>query len=279
MENKENIEQTNNLKDLGKFEKDYKFAHLWDRCVYDLIYNPEEYVNQFVDLLNKYGVDKNSRILDTATGSGFPSLDMYERGYENIIFTDGSDDQIELFNEKAQDKGFDLRSQKVLWQELPDKFEKESFKALFCKASIWYAAGGWNQDYNPTKEETLSAIKDVLQNFYDLLEDGGVLYVDKFKDSEVDHKDTVGKFTVDGEEKELIFYTHREPERQTRYAQMLVKDVNTGEEKGLPNVTYDLKEPEFEELMKDVGFDFERPNLSEEPFFTHWLAIKNKKQD
>jgi hypothetical protein len=55
---------------------------------------------------------------------------------------------------------------------------------------------------------------------------------------------------------------------------MIIKDIETGTEEGLPNVTYDLKENELEDLLKEAGFAVTKPNLSEEKFFAHWLAIK-----
>ena len=258
------------------FDHEPTFAELWDRCVYELIYtNPRKYAQQLSDLFQSHGVTKDSAILDTCTGSGFPSLDMYELGYRNITFVDGSDDQIELFLKKAKAKSLDIPSKKYLWQELPKHFAEKQFKALICKASIWYAAGGWNKDFQPKKETTLKVLKKTLSIFYDLLDDGGVLYLDKFKDDEVDHKDTVGMFEFGKTKKEIIFYTHREGD--VRKAQMIVRDLQTGKEEGLPNITYNLKEAELEKILKDVGFSVIKPSLSEEKFFVSWLAIKNPK--
>ena len=263
------------LKDLGNFEIEPQYAYLWDRCVYELLYNPKEYVKELTGLLEGHGVDRKSKILDTCAGSGFPALDMVEMGYENLTCVDGSDDQIELFAKKAEAKGFDARSEKCLWQDLPQHFKEAQFQALICKGSIWYAGGGWNKDALPERESSLKALKDTLAIFYSLLDKGGVLYLDKFRDDEVDHKDAVGTFEVQGKKKELLFYTHREKELSIRRAKMLIKDVETGIEEGLPNVTYDLKAEELEQALKDVGFSVTRPNLPEEKFFAVWLAIKN----
>jgi len=262
------------LKDLGNFETEPQYAYLWDRCVYELLYNPNEYVKGLTGLLGGYGIDKKSKILDTCAGSGFPALDMVELGYENITCVDGSDDQIELFAKKAEVKGVENRSEKCLWQDLPQHFSEGQFQALICKGSIWYAGGGWNKDALPERESSLKALKETLAIFYSLLEKGGVLYLDKFRDSEVDHKDAVGTFEVQGKKKELIFYTHREKENNIRRAKMIIKDIDTGLEDGLPNVTYDLKGGELEQILKEIGFSVVKPNLPEEKFFAVWLAIK-----
>lgn len=263
------------IKDLGKFKTEPKYAVLWDKCVYELLYNPQEYTKELCALFNKYGVSKESQMLDTCAGSGFPALDMNEQGYKNITCVDGSDDQIELFNNKAAVKNIPLRSKKCSWLELPAHFQPEQFKALICKGSVWYAGGGWNKDFLPEREKTLGALKQTLKIFHSLLEMGGVLYIDKFKDTEVDHKDIVGTFEVGDEKKELIFWTHREKENSIRRAMMITKDIATGKETGLPNVTYDLKEEELEDVLKEVGFSITKPNFPEEKFFTCWLAIKN----
>ena len=262
------------FKDLGNFEVEPEYAFLWDRCVYDLLYEPDKFVEGFSDLLAQHGVNKDSKILDTCAGSGFPALDMYGNGYKNVTCVDGTEDQIALFNKKAETKNLDIRSQLCSWQELPQHFESEQFKALICKGSIWYAGGGWNKDSQPTREDSLTALKETLKIFYSLLESKGVLYLDKFKDDEVDHKDKVGTFTVQGKKKDLIFYTCRDRDAGIRRAKMLTKDVETGVEEGLPNVTYDLKAEELEQALKEVGFSVERPDFKEEKFFATWLAVK-----
>jgi SAM-dependent methyltransferase len=272
----EDIKQpkSEHLKDLGSFDVEPEYAYLWDRCVYELLYDPEKYVKELSDLLNQHGVDKVSNILDTSAGSGFPALDMCESGYKNMVCVDGSDDQISLFNEKAETKGLDIRSQKCSWEDLPQHFDAEQFKALICKGSIWYAGGGWNKEAVPDRESSLKALRETLSIFYSLLSHGGVLYLDKFKDDEIDHKDAVGTFEVQGKKKELIFYTHREKDLNIRRAKMLIKDLETGVEEGLPNVTYDLKAEELEDALVEVGFTVIRPELSEEKFFSTWLAVK-----
>lgn len=258
-----------------KFNHEPSYAELWDRCVYELLYDPEIFVTEFCSLLEKYGVTKDSEILDSCAGSGFPSLDMIRKGYSNLICVDLSDDQIELFKKKAQKENLSVESQKVAWLDIPKYFKNEKFKAIICKGSIWYASGGWNKDHVPNQTSTLKALRDTLTVFYSALESGGILYVDKFKDNEVDHRDVVGIMQIGQERKELIFYTHREQEKQIRSAQMIVRDIETGKEEGLPNITYDLKGKELEDTLKEVGFiNIQKVNLPSEKTFDIWIAQK-----
>ncbi len=262
------------LPDLGSFDAEPQYAYLWDRCVYKLLYNPEKFAAGLGELFAQHGVTKDSAILDTCAGSGFPALDMIDQGYNNFSCADATDDQIELFNKKAAAQGLDIQSVKSSWEELPQHFNAATFNALICKGSLWYAAGGWNSDFVPDKETALAAIKKTIEIFYSLLKPGGVLYVDKFKDTEIDHKDTVGTFSVAGRKKEMIFWATRDRVNNIRRAKMITRDVETGEETGLPNITYDLKEAELEKILRDVGFTVSRPNLPEEKFFSNWIAIK-----
>ncbi len=264
----------NELKNLGTFENDPEFAYLWDRCVYEMLYTPDKFVDEFSSLLEKHGVTKVSAILDSAAGSGFPALDMVEKGFLNIACIDVSDDQIRLLNKRAESKNLSIRSHKVSWDKIPEHFKNKKFKAIICKGSLWYAAGGWNKEYVPERESSLSVIKNTLKIFHSMLDVGGILYVDKFKDDEINHRDTVGIFNVGENKKELIFYTHRDQEKKIRRAAMIVKDTETGKEESLPNVTYDLKEEEMESLLTEVGFSFTKSNLKQEKFFTNWLATK-----
>ncbi len=264
------------LKNFGEFSKEPRFADLWDKCVYNLLYDPEKFTEEFSQLLAEYGVDKSSKILDTCAGSGFPALDMYKNGYSEVFVVDGFDDAVALFNEKAEEAGLDIRSERCTFKELAKHFEAEQFKALICRGTIWYAEeGGWNQDFIPSRDGALKAVRDAIATFHSLLETGGVLYVDKFKDTEVPHKDTVGTFKVAGKEKELIFCTQLDRDTDIRRAHMITKDVETEEETFKPNVTYNLKEEELEQILQEVGFSIVKPDLVEEKFFTSWLAIKN----
>ncbi len=54
---------------------------------------------------------------------------------------------------------------------------------------------------------------------------------------------------------------------------MLLRDSN-GDEKGLPNVAYDLSNDEMESMLKEAGFKAEKLTIKSERHFTVWLARK-----
>jgi hypothetical protein len=73
---------------------------------------------------------------------------------------------------------------------------------------------------------------------------------------------------------ELIFWTQRFPEKHLRRASMLRKAAD-GQERGVPNVTYDLRGSELLAMMKSVGFvNIKQIKLKSDSHFTAWIAQK-----
>lgn len=236
-----------------KFDKDPEFAELWDACIFRLLYDTDKYTEDLINLFKDLGINKDSNIIDVASGGGFPSLKLAQKGF-NVICTDGSDDEIDLFNDKAKKLELNIVSKKVMWSDLDKKFPENSFDFILCRGnSFIYAAGGWNEEIEIDKGKSLAEYKKTLDIFYKILKPGGYLYVDKFKDSETDHREKVGEIQInDSDPEDLVFWTHRIIDRDIRKASMLrIKDRI---EDGIPNVTYDLKFNELEKMIKDVGF-------------------------
>ena len=84
-----------------KFEKEPLFAELWDACLYNLLYDSNEYVKEIINLFEKNKIRKDSKIIDTSAGTGFPSIELTEKGYD-IDCMDATDDEIEVFSRKAK---------------------------------------------------------------------------------------------------------------------------------------------------------------------------------
>lgn len=135
--------------------------------------------------------------------------------------------------------------------------------------------GGWNELIKIDRKKALKSYQDTLKYFYDLLKDGGVFYVDKFKDSETTHKVVVANMKVVGQPvQELIFWTQRFPKQKIRRASMIRKDSD-GTEHRVPNITYDLSEKELQGMMKTVGFrNIKRLRMKTEKHFNVLIAQK-----
>jgi glycine/sarcosine N-methyltransferase len=257
-----------------KFDKEPIFAELWDACLYNLLYDSEKYVDEILRLFNDKEITKQSHIIDVSAGTGFPALELIEKGYD-VDCMDAMDDEIEVFTEKAKKKGLKTRCKKLTWLEMPKHYKKEDYNLVFCRGnSFIYAAGGWNKSQGVDKKKSLEIYEKTLKVFYNLLEDSGTLYIDKFKDSEKPHKTKVGVVQIKDKKYDLIFYNEVNIKSKERYAAMLLRDEN-GKEKGLPNMTYLLSGKELEDMLKNVGFKkVEKINLKSEGHFDVWLATK-----
>ncbi len=265
---------TQNSKRTFIFDKEPTFAELWDKCVYGLLYNIDEYLQDIEELFTKLGVTKKSYIIDASAGGGFPSLDLIKAGY-NIVCTDGFQDEVDLFNKKSKSFELEARCINVRWENLQSNFQNNTFDFLFCRGnSFIYAGGGWNETIEIEQDKSLSNYKQTLSTFYDLIKPNGWIYIDKFKDSETSHREKVGEIKVGNNPNEdLIFWTQRFPEKRIRQASMIRK--NESGERGVPNITYDLSAPELEKMFVEVGFkNVQKINLNSEKHFDIWIAQK-----
>jgi hypothetical protein len=190
------------------FSSEPSFAELWDKCVNNLLYNISDYIRDIEELFSSKGINKFSKIIDISAGGGFPALDLSLQGY-TIDCIDSSDDQVKLFNKKAEEYKLNIRCKRAFWRDIPSFNKNNEYDFLFCRGnSFIYAGGGWNVEQNINEIEVKKAFEQTLQFFYSLLKSGGYMYIDKFKDTEVSHYKTVCEIKVAGGENEkLIFWT------------------------------------------------------------------------
>lgn len=257
------------------FDHEPSFAELWEVCVYNLMYDVARYCDDIEKMFAYIGITNTSRIIDVAGGGGFPALDLAARGF-TIDCIDGFSDEVVLFNQRAEERGVSTRCKQVLWSELPGAFSSQTHDFMFCRGnSFIYAGGGWNELVEINKQSALKKYRDTAKIFFDLLKPGGYLYIDKFKDSEVSHKETVAQIRVNsGEPEDLIFWTERFPEKKIRRASMIRRKTD-GSESGIPNITYDLTFPELEEILKEAGFSsVETLAIPSEHYFDIRIARK-----
>lgn len=256
-------------------EEEPNVAELWRLIEYKLLYDIDEYLDEMEELFKKLGINKKSKLLDTCVGPGFFCTELLENGYQ-LTTTDKSKEMVKPFLRTLKEKGINHKVTESTWLDLPKYFKKNSFDLLFNRGNtLIYADGGWNEKKIPDKKKTLNALRKTLKVYYDLLKKGGYLYVDKYRDSEIPSKKVAAKLKIrkTKEDKEIVFYVERKPEKNIRYAQALLRDRD-GHEKGLPNMAYDLTEDEMESLLKEVGFSVKKLKLKNEKHFVVWLAKK-----
>ena len=254
------------------FDHEPSFAELWELCNNKLLYDAASYGDELANLLTNKGLGKHSAIADVAAGSGFPALELSKRGFD-IKCTDGFQDEVDLFNKRAEELKLAVRCDKIVWNDLPKRYAKNSLEFVLCRGnSFIYADGGWNSLITIKAEGALKSYAETAAIFFDLLKPGGFLYIDKFKDSETTHKEKVLTIKInDNDPEDLIFWTEREKIRRAS----MVRRKATGEESGVPNITYDLAFPELRWILKSVGFSkIEDIALSSEKHFDILFAQK-----
>lgn len=256
------------------FGSEPKFSELWDVCLHELLYNKDFYVSEILGLFKKLKIDRSSKILDSCAGTGFISLYLRGEGFD-VDCMDLMKDEIDLFKKKANSIQVNSTISQLSWNEIPKKYNSSSYDFLFCRGnSFIYAAGGWNESCEIDLAQSLSSYEKTLKVFYDVLKERGYLYLDKFPDDEVSHKDLVAKIKVGDKEKDLLFCTNRLLSKNYREAALITRD-HDGAETGIPNVSYDLSEKELDSLLMKVGFrKIERLKLKSEKNFVVWLAQK-----
>lgn len=268
------ISDKDNLETL-EVEEVPAFPYLWKLAEYNLLYNAEAYTDEIKALFEKNGITKQSKILDTCVGPGFLSTELLKSGY-SLCTADKNPHMIIPFQNTLKELGIEHKTTISPWLDLPQHFEKDSFDFIFNRGNTFiYAAGGWNEMKTVNKSESLEIMQKTLQVYYDLLKTGGCLYIDKFRDSEIPDKKVVARLNIEKDKKQedLVFYVERKPEQTIRFAQVLLRDKD-GDERGLPNVAYDLSEDEMEVILKKVGFEVSRLSIKSERHFTVWLAKK-----
>ena len=269
------ISDKGNLKEII-VDEEPNVSELWKLIEYELLYDSKAYVEEMEAVFKKIGLSKKSKYLDTCVGPGFFCTELLEKGY-NLKTSDKSQEMIKPFLKTLKKEGIEHKVVISSWLNLHKHFKKNSFDMLFNRGNtLIYANGGWNEKKKIEKRESLNAIKKTLKIYYNLLKKGGYLYVDKYKDSEIPGKKIAAKLKIKKtkEDKDIIFYVERKPEKNLRYAQGILKD-KSGHEKGLPNMAYDLTENEMETLLKEVGFTvIEKMKMKNEKHFVVWLAKK-----
>ncbi len=271
---KNNMEKTEPLNNILEIHNDPSQDEIWDLCVRNFLYDQKKYVDEIVALFERLGITKESKIADVSAGGGFLALDLIGFGYKVDCFDAFVSD---LFNENAKKQGRETTCKEILWKDIPNIITSEQYDFIFCRGnSFIFAGGGWTELTNIDMKKVQTDYSRVARIFADMLKTGGHMYIDKFKDSELGHREKLATIKVGNQIQDLMFSSKRSPETKTRqvFMQRIVGNevVNTE-----TRITYDLLEKELVEFLKNGGFsNIEKitPEISEEKHFDIWLARK-----
>lgn len=231
------------------------FHQLWDVCMERHLTTPATLLDDLETVFARHGVTRSSLILDTCCGSGSFDIALMNRGYD-LTTTDGDSEMLKLFRKNLAENSIVLEPIFSKWSALPSVFGDKKFDVLICCGnSFIYAGGYWNCDGEIDREKALGNILETLKTFRSLLAPGGIFLVDKPADDEQTTRELIAHVCVaDSEMYDVFFSIVFDVTGQRRNAQILLRHKVTGEEIGVPNVAYHLKDAELKELLIEAGF-------------------------
>jgi SAM-dependent methyltransferase len=220
---------------------------LWQFCL-EFEYDRSVLVTGISEWLEQKRVGK---ILDCACGTGFPSLDLIQRGFQ-VTCTDGSPAMLTAFESNAERMHVNARARLIKWNNLPLHFSKE-FDALFCRGSSLIYADSWDKIGVPGKDSILEAVT----SFHSCLRQGGYLYVDTTSAESLRstqcEEHVYPKRLIKGADVQLTERVETDVLRKVRkWTTKLVVDGATHE---LCRQSYYLPHEELLEMLRDVGFE------------------------
>jgi SAM-dependent methyltransferase len=148
-------------------------SNAWDQEVRNLW--PKNYPESLSKALKDFGV---STILDCAGGTGFPSIELKEMGWD-VNYSDASDSMISFFDQKTKSKSLDIPMYKSKWETLSGNIPNR-YDALMCSGNSISNINTYDSESTFTKEAILANIKLAAKEFYTMLNNGGVLYIDLY---------------------------------------------------------------------------------------------------
>lgn len=180
----------------------------------------------------------------------------------------------ELFDNNAKKYGVEVQCQPALWQDLPEALADKQYDFIFCRGNSYiYAGGGWDEVRDVDQAKIMTDYQKTMDIFAGIMADGGYMYIDKFKDDELGHKEKLATIKVGAEPQDLVFSSRRFSALKNRQAIMELIAHDTVVQKEV-RVTYDLSEAELMQLAVNSGLKIERIEVTEEKHFDVWLARK-----
>jgi len=245
-------------------------VQLWDICIKFLW--DETYIKSLNSFLKKKEV---KTILDCAGGTGFPSIALKKLGWD-IAYSDKSETMLKVFKEKLKEEQLQIPYYISDWAELSKNIPKK-FDAILCRANSLIYIDSWGKNKIQNKE-TKERIKKSLQEFYNLLNKNGLLYIDIINKNEYDQSkypiiEDFGKKVIDGKKVNLIWEFIHDYDNKRRIWKSIL-DVD-GEKYESEYYSYLLRHGELVNLLREVGFKkIEETEIEGEDNYTVFIAYK-----
>jgi len=243
---------------------DISLAEIWDICV-KKIYDRKGYIKSLDALLKREGIE---RIIDPACGTGDPSLELLNLGY-SVEFSDSNEEMLEQFYKNSKYK---IRSKLIDWRDLSKYYKNEFDFVLVRSNSLTYAISWSKKDLNP--DEARKAIFESVKNFYQILRENGILYVDLYSEDEKPHTRNMGLIVVNDNVEIWEWIIKYDWQSRIRHWKIIREDLLSKEKMEQYSLSYLIKHQELINMLKKVGFcKVNKADLGGS-FYTTYLARK-----
>ncbi len=249
----------------------YTLPEIWDFCV-SKIYNKEKFIKGFIEFLNLHTISEEDLILDAGCGSGFPALDLRERGFY-VIGVDKSNEMIKQIKTNAYKRGISIEIYHLMWSDLSSKFNSV-FKLVYCRGNSLVYAASWEQNWIHPKR-SIEEIKNALYNFYQVLDKKGILYIDVTHKKEKPHKRNIGKVYTNYGPVNITWEIKHDTKNKIRTWVATLDILDLHRELTFQSYSYLIDHRELVDIVKKIGFSsIEETKIKGENNYTVYMAKK-----
>ncbi len=214
---------------------------LWDQTLKHLY--TEEYTNSLIELLKENQV---KTVLDCGRGVGFPAIDLARAGF-GVDCVDESHEAINKLEENLYKSGVDLNYHLLSWGSLHKTGKK--FDAIVCQGNTIAYLGTWHQKV--TIENQLNKMIVCLQSMYEVLNPGGIMFVDITSQNEYD-RGPVFEMEIPSSDPKInwiVEHDWKNRQRIVRSRRELEGELHT-----FNYYSFILEHEELKVLLRGVGF-------------------------
>jgi SAM-dependent methyltransferase len=155
------------------------YAVSWDKIVRSVWLNP--YPESLSNELKKLNVKS---ILDCAGGTGFPSIELKQMGWD-VSYSDGSNEMVSFCRNRIKEEALDIPAYSSRWEDL-SKNIPHTYDALICAGNSFITIATYeNSEYSTQQDSAKLRMQLAVAEFYKMLNKGGVLYIDLMKKESV----------------------------------------------------------------------------------------------
>ncbi len=154
-------------------------AEMWN--ISGQLLHTADYRQRLADLLAAEIGDRSLSILDAACGTGFPLIELHERGFRDLTGADADADLLEKFRAsiraRADLAGWQPDLIVAKWQELPRRIKGAFDVVMNVDAAIGFMDSWIPGDMRQGRAAIFARVVEVLRNFHAVTRPGGSFFI------------------------------------------------------------------------------------------------------